>query len=127
MEKSSSETTHMKRSVARWVADAFSVTVVGGVIGAIVYLGFVLRAAPKNLFAFIRRRWAARPWRTLQDWIALTIARALSIAVVGGLVYVTYIVEMTSYDDFRKCNKSSTITRLEWVLGSRPADQCRSQ
>jgi len=127
MENYSNEAPHVKRSVGGWVANACSVIVVGGVIGAIVYLGFLLRAAPKKLFAFIRRRWAARPWRTLQDWIALTIARALSFAVVGGLVYVTYIVEMTSYDDFRKCNKNSTITRLEWVLGSRPADQCRSQ
>jgi hypothetical protein len=33
--------------------------------------------------------------------------------VVGGLVYVTYVVEMTSYADFRKCNKSSSITRVE--------------
>jgi len=82
-------------------------------------------AAPKKLFAFMRRRWSARPKRTLADWIALTIARGLSFAIIGGLVYVTYIVEMTSYDDFRKCNKSSTVTRLEWVLGSRPVDQCR--
>ena len=80
---------------------------------------------PAKLLAFLRRRWAARPKRTLQDWIALTIARGLSFAVVGGLVYVTYIVETTSYDDFRKCSKSSTITRLEWVLGSRPAEDCR--
>jgi hypothetical protein len=80
---------------------------------------------PFKLFAFMRGRWAARPKRTLADWIALTIARGLSFAVVGGLVYVTYIVEMTSYDDFRKCDKNSTITRFEWVLGSRPAEDCR--
>jgi len=80
---------------------------------------------PSKPFVFMHRRWAARPKRSLQDWIALTIARGLSFAVVGGLVYVTYIVEMTSYDDFRKCNNSSTVTRLEWVLGSRPADDCR--
>ena len=60
------------------------------------------------------------------DWIALTIARGLSLAVVGGLVYVSYIVEMTSFDDFRKCNRNSTITRLEWTLGFRPAEDCRS-
>ena len=77
-----------------------------------------------QLFAFMRRRWAARPKRTLQDWLALTIARGLSFVMVGGLVYVTYIVEMTSYDDFRKCNKTSSITRLDWVLGSRPAEDC---
>jgi drug/metabolite transporter (DMT)-like permease len=80
---------------------------------------------PFKVFALMRRRWTARPKRTLPDWIALTIARGLSFAVVGGLVYVTYIVEMTSYDDFRKCSKSSTITRLEWVLGFRPAEDCR--
>ncbi len=57
----------------------------------------------------------------LADWIALTVARGLSLAVVGGLVYVTYIVEMTGFDDFRKCNKNSTITRLERVFGFRPA------
>ena len=44
--------------------------------------------------------------------------------MVGGSVYVTYIVEMTSYDDFRKCDKNSTITRLEWVLGFRPPEDC---
>lgn len=66
-----------------------------------------------KLFGFMRRRWAARPKRSLADWIALTIARGLSCAVVGGLVYVTYVVEMTSYADFRKCNKSSSITRVE--------------
>ena len=59
-----------------------------------------IATAPAKLFAFIRRRWAVRPKRTLADWIALTIARGLSFAIVGGLVYVTYIVEMTSYDDF---------------------------
>jgi hypothetical protein len=126
MDNCSNEAPHVKRSAGEWLAHAFSVIIVGGVIRAIVYLGFLLLAAPKKLFACIRRRWAARPWRTLQDWIALTIARALSFAIVGALVYITYIVEMTSYDDFRKCNKSSTVTRLEWVLGSRPVDQCRS-
>ena len=84
-----------------------------------------IAAMPVKLFALIRRRWASRPKRTLQDWIALTIARGLSFAVVGGLVYVTYIVEMTGFDDFRKCNKSSTVTGLEWVLGFRPAEDCR--
>ena len=58
----------------------------------------------------------------LQDWIALTIARGLSFAIVSGLVYVTYVVEMISYDDFPKCNKSGTVTRLEWVLGVRAVD-----
>ena len=84
-----------------------------------------IAALPLKLYSLIRRRWVARPKCTLQDWTALTITRALSFAVAGGLAYVTYIVEMTSYDDFRKCNKSSTITRLEWVLGVRPADECR--
>ena len=84
-----------------------------------------IAALPVKFVAFIRRRWAARPKRTFQDWIALTIARGLSFAIVGGLVYVTYIVEMTSYDDFLKCNKSSAVTRLEWVLGTRPAEDCR--
>ena len=50
-----------------------------------------------NVFAILRRRRAARPRRNLQDWIALTIARGLSLALVGGLVYVTYVVEMTGY------------------------------
>jgi hypothetical protein len=45
--------------------------------------------------------------------------------VVEGLVYVTYVVEMTSFGDFRKCSKSSTITRFEWVLGFRPPEDCR--
>jgi hypothetical protein len=84
-----------------------------------------IAAAPLKLFAFISRRRAMRPRRSLQDWIALTIARGLSFAVVGSLVYVTYVVEMTGFEDFRKCNKSSTITRLEWVLGFRPVEDCR--
>jgi hypothetical protein len=45
--------------------------------------------------------------------------------VVGSLVYVTYVVEMTGFEDFRKCNKSSTITRLEWALGFPPVEDCR--
>lgn len=45
----------------------------------------------------------------------------------GGLFYVTHIVEMTSYDHFRRCGKISTITRLEWVIGFRFADAgCRT-
>ncbi|HEY4471927.1 MAG TPA: hypothetical protein VGN21_12200 [Stellaceae bacterium] len=84
-----------------------------------------IAAIPATLFAVMRRRRAMRPRRTLQDWIALTIARGLSFAVVGGLVYVTYIVEKTGFDDFRKCNKSSTITQIEWVLGVRPLEDCR--
>lgn len=84
-----------------------------------------IAAVPAKLFALIRRRRATRPRRTLQDWIALTIARGLSFAVVGSLVYVTYIVEKTGFDDFRKCNKSSTITQIEWVLGFRPVEDCR--
>ena len=81
--------------------------------------------APLRAFAFMRRRRAARPKRSFQDWISLTVARGLSFAVVGGLVYVTYVVEMTGFDDFRKCNKTGTITRLEWVLGFRPPEDCR--
>ena len=84
--------------------------------------------ALRTVFAFLRRRKAqraARPKRSFQDWIALTIARGLSLVVVGGLVYVTYVVEMAGFDDLRKCNKNSTITRLEWVLGFRPAEDCR--
>ena len=84
-----------------------------------------IAALPLKVFSLIRRRWAAQPKRTLADWIALTIARGLSFVVVGGLVYVTYIVEMTSYEDFRKCHKNSTITRFEWVLGSRSPEDCR--
>ena len=80
--------------------------------------------AASKLLAYIRRRRAARPKRSLADLIALTIARGLSFAVVGGLVYVTYVEEMTGYNDYRKCSKNSTITRLEWVLGVRPAEDC---
>jgi len=43
------------------------------------------------------------------------------------LVYVTYVVEMTGYKDFLRCNPKSSITRFEWVLGFRPADDCRPQ
>ena len=81
---------------------------------------------PSKLFGFMRRRWAVRPKRTFADWVALTIARLMTFAVVGSVAYVAYIVEMTTYDDFRKCNKSSALTRLEWVLGFRPAEDCRS-
>ena len=81
--------------------------------------------ALRKFLAFIRRRRAARPKRSLADWIALTIARGLSLAVVGGLVYVTYVVEMTGYNDFLRCNPKSSITRFEWVLGFRPAEACR--
>jgi len=65
-----------------------------------------------TVLAFIRRWRASRPKRSIADWIALTIARGLSFAVDEGMIYVTYIVEMTGFDDFRKCNKSSTVTRL---------------
>ena len=84
-----------------------------------------IAALPAKLFAVIRRRRATRPRRTLQDRVALTIARGLSFAVVGGLVYITYIVEKTGFDDFRKCNKNTTITQVEWVLGFRPVEDCR--
>ena len=83
-------------------------------------------AVPVKLFAVIRQRRAARPKRSLADWIALTIARVLSFAVVGGLVYVTYTVEMAGYKDHLRCNRDSTMTRLEWVLGFRPAVDCRA-
>lgn len=86
----------------------------------------VIAALPVKFVALIHRRRAMRPTRFLQDWIALTIARLMTFTVVGGLVCVAYIVEMTTYDDFRKCDKNSTITRLEWVLGFRPAEDCRS-
>jgi hypothetical protein len=77
-------------------------------------------------FAFIRRRHkTAQRKRSLGDWIALTIARGLTSAVVGGLVYVTYVIQVASYNDFRRCNPSSTITRIEWALGFRPAEDCR--
>ena len=83
----------------------------------------ISHSVPK-LLGFIRRRRAARPKRTLADWTALTIARGLSFAVVGGLVYVTYIVEMAGYNDHLRCHRGSTITRIEWVLGIRPAEEC---
>ena len=81
--------------------------------------------AASKLLAYIRRRRAARPKRSLADLIALTIARGLSFAVVGGMVYVTYVVEMTGFDHFHKCSKNGSITRIEWVLGVRPAEDCR--
>ena len=42
-----------------------------------------------------------------------------------GLGLVTYIVEMTGFDGFRKCNKSSTVTRFEWALDFQPAYDCQ--
>jgi hypothetical protein len=75
-------------------------------------------------FPFSRRRRTAQPKRSLQDWIALTIARGLTLAIVGGLVYVTYVVEMTGYKDFLHYNRESVMTQLEWVLGFRPAEDC---
>jgi hypothetical protein len=79
----------------------------------------------RNFIALIRARRAARPRRSIADWIALTIARGLTLAVVAGLVYVTYVVEITGYNDFLRCNPKSSITRFEWVLGFRPAEDCR--
>ena len=64
------------------------------------------------------------PKRTLVDWIALTIAGRLSFAIVRGLIYVTYLVEMTTFDDFHKCNKNRTLSRIEWVLDFRSAEDC---
>ena len=76
-------------------------------------------------FSFIRRRHkTAQPKRNLQDWIALTIARGLSLAVVGGMLYVTYVIEMAGYNDYLRCNHNTGMTRLEWVLGFRPAEDC---
>ena len=77
-----------------------------------------------RLFSVLRRD-RTQPKRSLGDYIALTIARGLALAVVGGLMYLTYVVEMAGYDDFRKCNRQSAMTRLEWVLGFRPAEDCR--
>ena len=96
------------------------------IIGSVCERGIAdeRRSSAGKLFAVIRQRRAARPKRSLADWIALTIAHGLSIMVVSGLVYVTYFVQMTSYDDFRKCDKNSTISRFEWVLGIRPAEVC---
>lgn len=85
-----------------------------------------IAALPVQVVALIHQRRATRPTRSLQDWIALTIARLMTFAVVGSLVWVAYIVEITTYADFRKCDKNSTITRLEWILGFRPAEDCRS-
>jgi hypothetical protein len=81
-------------------------------------------AAPARFFGVLRRH-RARPKRTLADYIALSIARALSLVLVGGLVYVTYVVEMAGFNDHLRCNRDSTMTRLEWVLGIRPAEDCR--
>jgi len=81
-------------------------------------------AARGRLFGVLCRH-RERPRRSFGDYVALTIARALTLAVVGGLVHVTYLVEMAGYDDFRKCNRQSTMTRLEWVLSFRAAEDCR--
>jgi len=43
--------------------------------------------------------------------------------VAGDLVYVTYIVEMTAVDDFRKCDRNSIMTPLEWILGFQSGPQ----
>ena len=42
MDKRSNETPQARRSVGEWFADAFSLLVVGGVVAAIFYLGFLL-------------------------------------------------------------------------------------
>jgi hypothetical protein len=83
-------------------------------------------SAVRGMLFGVLRRHPARPRRSFADYVALTIARVLTFAVVGGLLYVTYIVEIAGYDDFRKCHRQSTMTRLEWVLRFRPAEDCRS-
>jgi hypothetical protein len=80
-------------------------------------------AAPARLFGVLRRH-RAQPRRSFGDYVALTIARLMTFAVVIGLVYVTYVVEMAGYNDHLRCNRDSTMTRLEWALGIRPAESC---
>ena len=42
MDKRSNEAPQVRRSVGEWVADGFSLLVVGGVVAAVFYLGFLL-------------------------------------------------------------------------------------
>ena len=42
MDRDTNEAPQARRSVGEWVADAFSLIVVGGVVAAVFYLGFLL-------------------------------------------------------------------------------------
>ena len=50
---------------------------------------------------------------------------AIGLVVLAGVLYFNVLSPMADYDAYVGCNPGTAISRLEWLLGARPLEDCR--
>ena len=61
------------------------------------------------------------------NWVAGVFAGALVLMVAAGGLYLSISSQMAAYDDYLACNPGTGLSRLEWLLGYRPFEDCVPQ
>ena len=61
------------------------------------------------------------------NWVAGVFAGALVLMVAAGGLYLSVSSQMAAYDDYLVCNPRTGLSRLEWLLGYRPFEDCVTQ
>ena len=59
-----------------------------------------------------------------EKWITAVVACALLSVLGAGVLYLNLSLLMADYDAYLVCNPGTGISRLEWLLGARPSDDC---
>jgi hypothetical protein len=59
--------------------------------------------------------------RRIGNWVA----GAFALTMVAGVLYLSFLYQMAGYDDYFACNPGTAISRVEWLLGFRPLEDCR--
>ncbi len=54
--------------------------------------------------------------------LVITAMGVITVAVCVGFLYLSYSWQMASYNVYVTCNPKSGISRIEWFLGFRPAE-----
>jgi len=53
---------------------------------------------------------------------ALILAGAVFLMMIAGVLYLSFLSQMASYNDYLACNPRTGIGRIEWFVGVRPVE-----
>src|SRR5689334_10535000 len=65
------------------------------------------------------------PMGKMKHRIGNWIAGAFALMMVAGVLYLSFSYQVAGYDDYLACNPRTGISRLEWLFGVRPLEDCR--
>lgn len=54
-----------------------------------------------------------------------SLAGGFASMVIVTEAYLSFSFQMVSYNDYVACNPATGISRLEWLFGARPFEDCR--